>query len=449
MDASEAQARAARAEAALRVGGQARGQEDAEPGEGGADAGLWDGGPGFDHKAEASRLWRAQGGLEHGAEGEGDDPPWPLDCRTWLSAIAQQETAAADQRARDGGTPVSRLPGIAPRLANRMQRLAVAIELETLLAVATGQPWRHVRLQVKGSAGVGKTVVIELFTRATWRLFGVEEAVRNLAPTAAAAGLLPGGGTAHSFVSPPRGKDADQPLGSAPLAPRRLERLRDRVGVVPRVPIPGGEPRPVTAEELQQQTPESAAWHQSLQCRRSMRLFALHLDEQSLWSPALLAFAHQRMAEATGMPISEASFGGIPVVALCGDHFQVPSQGEGLHAADPVGCSPATREGHLLYRHDFRDVVYLTETMRQAPDEAEYLDLLLAVRRGEVTQAHWRLLNSRPDGTQAGEGWARGRRPRAARKPQPRTRSGSARAPTPAHPPPPSPRVPFRSASAW
>ena len=67
-----------------------------------------------------------------------------------------------------------------------------------------------IRLIVQGTAGVGKTFIIKAITRITRRLFSYNGAVMNLAPTGAAAVLLPDGRTIHSTTSIPRKKKEDK-----------------------------------------------------------------------------------------------------------------------------------------------------------------------------------------------------------------------------------------------
>lgn len=297
----------------------------------------------------------------------------------------------ANERARAGGTSAAgSLPVVDPMTANPEQRLFVVIALRQLLAVKRGEPFELQRLRVAGSAGVGKSHVVNIITRAAWRLFGNKESARNLAPTAKAGELLPAGSTTHSFTHPPI--SADKLKGAfdgAPLGREAVKHLRNRVGVVPRV-TRGAAAEPVTAEELQAGG-EPAVAH----ARDTLRCFLVCLDEISMWTHALLGWTSHRFSEATGMAQGEASFGGVPVVCLFGDHGQLPSQGAGVHVAPGHDASQAGQAGWTHYRYNITETVVLTQMMRQAPEEAEWLELLLAFWSGRVTQQHWQLLNSR------------------------------------------------------
>ena len=63
-------------------------------------------------------------------------------------------------------------------------------------------------LIVQGVAGTGKSQVIKILTRIIRRMFATSKSVLSVAPTGAAAVLLPNGGTIHFLVNiPRRGKD--------------------------------------------------------------------------------------------------------------------------------------------------------------------------------------------------------------------------------------------------
>ena len=92
-----------------------------------------------------------------------------------------------------------------------------------------------IRLIVQGTAGVGKTFVIIAITYITRRLFGYNSSVMNLAPTGAAAILLPGGRTVHSVINVPRSskKNPVNSLTDKPLSRQALAKLRDLTGTYP------------------------------------------------------------------------------------------------------------------------------------------------------------------------------------------------------------------------
>ena len=99
------------------------------------------------------------------------------------------------------------LPSINLLLPNRLQRVIIAINLVRLLKIKNGtleSDAKPIRLLVQGTAGVGKTFVIKAITYITRRIFSRNAAVMNLAPTGAAAVLLPSGRTIHSTTPIPR-----------------------------------------------------------------------------------------------------------------------------------------------------------------------------------------------------------------------------------------------------
>ncbi|MGH7174757.1 MAG: AAA family ATPase [Minisyncoccia bacterium] len=114
--------------------------------------------------------------------------------------------------------------------------------------------------------------------------------------------------------------------------------------------------------------------------RRIARAPVLIIDEVSMLSAATLESADAVCKEIrrSGRP-----FGGLQVV-LVGDFFQLPpvSRQEVAFAYD----SPAWHDANPL-------ICYLAEQHRQ--EDAEYLAVLTAIRRGEVEEMHYEQINSR------------------------------------------------------
>ncbi len=86
---------------------------------------------------------------------------------------------------------------------------------------------------------------------------------------------------------------------------------------------------------------------------------------------------------------NEAPFGGLQVI-LVGDLFQLPPVSRGGQATDFAHLSAAWTELEL-------QVCYLTEQHRQSSNDA-LLDLLTAMRRGDVDESHELMLRSRLEG---------------------------------------------------
>ena len=122
----------------------------------------------------------------------------------WLAYIAVQAEKDAITYASDCD-----LPKVKPLLVNRKQMLIVYYNLKELLQIAKGCaeiPSVRKRLLVQGIAGTGKSQVIQIITRLCRRIFKSNRAVLNVAPTSAAAVLLPDGRTVHSVTPPPMKK---------------------------------------------------------------------------------------------------------------------------------------------------------------------------------------------------------------------------------------------------
>ena len=198
--------------------------------------------------------------------------------------------------------------------------------------------------------------------------------VINAAPTGAAATLLWQGRTVHSLVSPPQIKSADRDkaqMSDYPLSSDKMAVLRAALGT-----------------EL-----------------AGLRTAVLNLDERSMFDHELAGWTSWRLGEATGLTHQRGyTCGGIPVVLWFGDLGQLPKSGEGLHAKLKAGeLNPASVTGSFLYQQGFSGAVVLNQTMRQAADQQELLQRLLAIREGRVTQAHVDAIKARLESAQTDE----------------------------------------------
>ena len=125
----------------------------------------------------------------------------------------------------------------------------------------------------------------------------------------------------------------------------------------------------------------------------SVNLTTLNLDERGMFSPEMLAWCSHRFKEATTDFIN--SFGAIPTVNFFGDLGQLgPVQSKDLHVEPLSTDSPVKLAGFGIYR-SFSDCIVFDQTMRQGPDEIDFLKMLLRVRSGEITQSDWKVINSR------------------------------------------------------
>jgi ATP-dependent exoDNAse (exonuclease V) alpha subunit len=115
--------------------------------------------------------------------------------------------------------------------------------------------------------------------------------------------------------------------------------------------------------------------------RRIQKAHTLIIDEVSMLSPSALSLADAVCREVRHC---EDPFGGLQVV-LVGDFFQLPPVQKGGETRF-VYDAPVWRELNPL-------VCYLTEQFRQ--DDPEYLEVLCAIRLGEVEELHHERLVSR------------------------------------------------------
>ena len=86
------------------------------------------------------------------------------------------------------------------------------------------------RLLIQGCAGTGKSQVIKIISRLSRRLFKVNCAVLNLAPTGAAAVILPDGKTVHSIINIPRESkksDSSISLTDYPMNQKSMKKIKD------------------------------------------------------------------------------------------------------------------------------------------------------------------------------------------------------------------------------
>ena len=294
---------------------------------------------------------------------------WPNNPETWIKSIAdnaeKHDIESIDQCI---------LPQINLLLANKLQRVVIGLNIQRFLQIAKGvlpEKTAPLCLLVQGTAGVGKTFVITALTRIARRIFKKNGATMNLAPTGAASVLLPNGRTVHSMTPPPmkmkKNKDfSTVQLSDYPLNANSLRKLRKYTGM-----------------------------HED----NTLKLMCLNLDERGMWSHRLLAWCSQRLKEATGD--LENCFGGIPVINFFGDLGQLgPVLAKELYEKPHLNDSPDNISGYAIYR-SFENVIVLSETMRQGPNELLlfYVQRLLRIRNGTIMQKDWQDINARYEGT--------------------------------------------------
>lgn len=196
---------------------------------------------------------------------------------------------------------------------------------------------------VTGTAGSGKSFLINCLVKAIRLFFQSNKSVQVLCPTGSSANLI-SGVTLHSFLKIPtqfRGREMKAPEGSI-------------------------------GESLQENFSD---------------LHALLVDERSLIGSTTLGWMEFHSRCGTG--ISDQSWGGIPVVVFLGDDVQLPPVLD-----NPVyyskSTSPASMHGVLVWQ-DFQTAVALKTIIRQGEQEKELKDVLSNLRQYKVTppQAIW------------------------------------------------------------
>lgn len=111
------------------------------------------------------------------------------------------------------------LPDVCPLSLNRNQRSIVSLVLHTLYNfVENRQEYHPLRLVVSGTAGTGKSYVIECLQKVVRKAFGTNDVIQVITPTGNAAYFV-GGCTAHSFLGIPTGGRScnELPAPSGPL----------------------------------------------------------------------------------------------------------------------------------------------------------------------------------------------------------------------------------------
>jgi len=125
--------------------------------------------------------------------------PERKDPKKWL----QQSIKENEEQETETGE--LELPEVSLLSLNENQRAIVSLVLHTLYNyVEDRQDYHPLRLVVSGTAGTGKSYVINCLQRLVRQLFGANDAIQVITPTGNAAYLV-NGRTAHSFFGIPTG----------------------------------------------------------------------------------------------------------------------------------------------------------------------------------------------------------------------------------------------------
>ena len=237
------------------------------------------------------------------------------------------------------------LPNIDLLSLNKDQQFAFNMVMTKLQSYKKGIKTDNLRLCISGSAGSGKSHLINSLVYGIRTLFNKNGAVQVLCPTGNSANLI-SGVTLHSFLKIPCGikatKDMSPPIG-------------------------------MCGEALQKNCSD---------------LVCILVDERSMVGCCTLGWMeyHTRC----GIPEhSEEEWGGIPVVVFLGDDIQLPPVCD-----SPVylckSKKPASLRGALVWQI-FTRVVCLTKIIRQDESQKELRDVLQSMRSYSImpNQAHW------------------------------------------------------------
>jgi GTPase SAR1 family protein len=195
------------------------------------------------------------------------------------------------------------------------------------------------RLTVTGVAGSGKSTFIHTLVTAIRRLFQNEDSVAVCGPTGSAA-FSAGGSTCHHLFSLPM----DAELGE--LGATKLKRIKQKLG----------------------------------------KVVALIVDERSMLSSAVLAMMehHCKLGAYRGQKCDQ-EWGGIPIVLLVGDDYQLPSIDCGaIHIFDSsLKKNFVTIAGEYIFSEFAQNVMKLDDSKRQHGDQTRLRDLLKKLRLEE------------------------------------------------------------------
>ena len=205
--------------------------------------------------------------------------------------------------------------------------------------------FQPLRLTINGSGGCGKSVIINTLVTAIRRMFDRNDVVQVAAPTGTAAFNV-GGKTLHSLMHMGVDKFDYKPKSLRDVSRARL--VND-----------------------------------------FKSLLALIIDERSLISSKDLGTVETMMSETIyrGGLLNRLSFGGLPVLVLVGDDYQLPSTSSG--AIDIIGATGGSKmvlNGRDVFLDCAKHVIELTASKRLADDRMQDREIIRKVRVREDLQ---------------------------------------------------------------
>ena len=207
--------------------------------------------------------------------------------------------------------------------------LAVMGKVKEFMECEDLSTFKPLRMTITGAGGSGKSVVINTIVTLMRKMFNEDDVTRIAAPTGAAAFNVRGS-TVHCLIGDGVSKTEYTPntMGSK----RRMDLIK-----------------------------------------RFKILLALIIDERSLLDLALLGTASRKIAETIceGGHNPDVSWGGLPIVILVGDDFQLPCHsGKGAFDAleNLTKAGPMTRLGQQMILECSRNVMCLEGSKRIQSD---------------------------------------------------------------------------------
>ena len=199
--------------------------------------------------------------------------------------------------------------------------------------------FKPLRLTIRGVAGSGKSTFIQTLVLAIRKMFKNPESVAVCGPTGSAA-FSAGGTTCHHKFSLPL-KSSLGEVGAA-----SLKRIKEKLRYI----------------------------------------VALIIDERSMISSGILAMMEQRarLGAYRGQR-SDQPWGGIPIIIMVGDDFQLPSVDPGsIHLFDKsISKSDCTIAGEDIFIEFASNVMKLDGSKRQHEDQTRMMQLLEGLRAEE------------------------------------------------------------------
>ena len=295
-------------------------------------------------------------------------------CKTWLNDVKKK---LENQPYEDVGNITLDLPATKPLLVNEKQMYAVFLSISSLFQkVNNDDASSHTlhRLIIQGSAGTGKSQIIKVVTRLGLRICQKQKSVLNLAPTGAAAVILPNGRTIHSIANIPRNNEDSNHTVTFSDKPLNAQQMMKLKGVV------GNEDG-------------------------KLGLGVLNLDERGMVGQNLFGWTNARfVAVCRALSASDMEdeandeilpFGQVPVVNLSGDIFQLSPIGDkDAYKIPGSNGTPMQWYGHMAYMQ-FRQCIVLDEIMRQKPSQIKFINCLNNIREGTIQKTDWQQLNER------------------------------------------------------